>query len=126
MEQDNGDLHQDFQELQRQIGGKMKESVTGVAVGVGAGFGAAVGSAVPGIGTAVGAALGALAGAGYDGLVGLIDEGLADEIFTPIPITFTADNPWSVRTQPDVDSLKAQKVREHGADYDVVYDWHVV
>ncbi|WP_409471823.1 hypothetical protein [Streptomyces sp. HC307] len=126
VEQDNGDLQQDFQELHQQVGGKMKAAVVGVAAGVGAGIGAAVGSAVPGIGTAVGGALGALAGAGYDGLISVIDEGLQDEIFTPIPITLTVDSPWRIRTQPDVDSLKAQKVREHDADYDIVYDWHVV
>lgn len=122
VEEDNGDLRADFQELHRRVGDKIKAAASDVATGVGT----TVDSAVPGIGTAVGVALGALARAGYDGLIALIDDGLKDEIFTPIPITVTVDRPTGIRMQSDIDALKTQKVVEKGADYDIDYDWHVI
>ncbi|MEU3658017.1 hypothetical protein AB0E67_35835 [Streptomyces sp. NPDC032161] len=69
--------------------------------------------------------MGALAGLAYDGVVRAIDDGLADDVFTPIPVTLTVGNLSLLGQQPGVGTEQSLKVREHGADYDVIYDWNV-
>ncbi|MFE0959995.1 hypothetical protein [Streptomyces fungicidicus] len=126
VEHDNGDLQKAFEELEQRVGPQIKAAAVAAAVAAGTAVGAAVGSAVPGIGTAVGAAVGALAGLAYDGVVKAIDDGLADDVFTPIPVTLTVGNLSLLGQQPGVGTEQSLKVREHGADYDVIYDWNVV
>ena len=74
----------------------------------------------------MGAAIGALAGVAFDELIPEIQAGLADEIFTPIPITLTIAKPWRAVQQEGVNTELSKKIREYGADYDVLYDWHIV
>ncbi|MFB7621074.1 hypothetical protein, partial [Kitasatospora sp. NPDC056181] len=126
VEHDNGDLERAFNELHQQVGNEIKAAVVAAAVEAGASVGASVGSAIPGIGTLVGAAAGALAAVAYNELVSLIDEGLGDDVFLPIPITLTVENPSLVGEQPGVGIEQALKVQQHECDYDIFYDWHVV
>lgn len=126
VEQDHGQLAEDWEVLEARLGPVIKAAVVAAAVTEGTTIGAAVGSVVPGIGTAVGAAVGALAGAAYESVAKAIDDGLKDDIFTPIPVTCTVADPSRVAEQPDVGTEQSLKVREHGADYDVIYDWNIV
>ena len=126
VEHDNGDLAEAFDKLNAAVGDKVRVAiVTATTTAAGAAVGAVIGSSVPGVGTLVGAAVGALAGAAFDAIMPGIKNGLADEIFAPIPITLTLENPRLARPA-GVEVELLQKVREHGADYDIVYDWHVV
>jgi hypothetical protein len=127
VEHDNGNLTDDFDRLNSEIGGTVRDAVVRAAsAAAGALTGAAVGSVIPGLGTAVGLAIGALAGAAFDEVVVEIRAGLADEIFTPIPITLRISKPWLAARQQGVGVELSQKIREHGADYDLLYDWHIV
>lgn len=126
VEHDNGDLAKAFEELHEQVGDEIKAAVVTAAVEAGTAIGASVGSAVPGIGTLVGAAAGALAGLAYNGVVTAIDQGLSDDVFLPIPITLTVENPSLVGKQLGVGVEQSLKVRQHGCDYDIFYDWNVV
>jgi len=127
VEHDNGDLARDFDKLLAEVGSKIREAIVSAASAAsGALVGAAIGSVIPGIGTAVGAAIGGLAGTAFDELIPQIKAGLADDIFKPIPITLTIAKPWLAAQQAGVNTELSQKIREHGADYDVLYDWHIV
>ncbi|MFE0256163.1 peptidoglycan-binding protein [Streptomyces sp. NPDC059010] len=127
VEEDNGDLVDDFKKLEEMVGEKIKQAAQAAAASAAtAAVGAAVGSAVPGVGTAVGFAVGALAGLAYEGVIAAIIELLEDTIFTPVPVTLTAPDRMSIGTQPGVGSQQSLRVREHGADYEIFYDWNVI
>ncbi|WRZ87939.1 hypothetical protein OHB54_01960 [Streptomyces sp. NBC_01007] len=127
VEKDNGDLAEDFQKLEEQVGSQIEAAVeTAVASAAAEAVGAAIGSAVPGVGTVVGLAVGALAEAAWDGLVDLIHEGLADDIFTPVPVILTVPDRASIAGQAGVGSQQSLRIKEHGADYELFYDWNVV
>jgi hypothetical protein len=127
VEHDNGDLAEEFDKLNSEVGQTIKVAVqTVAATAAGAAVGAVVGSVIPGIGTAVGVAVGALAGVAYNALRDQISSGLADEIFAPIPITIEITKPWLAAVQTGANVKLAQKVVEHGAHYDIFYDWHTV
>ena len=98
--------------------------MTAVGVAAGAAAGAAVGSVIPGIGNAVGAAVGAISAAVYDTVIQEIQEGLANEIFQPRSLTLTVTDPATIGPHPDVDHEKKERIEEHGAIYELFYDWH--
>jgi len=127
IEHDNGDLAEGFKELHAEVGGTIQVAVVTAATTASAALaGAAIGSVIPGIGTAVGAAVGALAAVAYDEVIEKIKKGLADEVFKPIPITLTIPKPWLAAGQAGVNVELAQKLQEHDAHYDIIYDWHTV
>ncbi|MFB6837188.1 peptidoglycan-binding protein [Streptomyces sp. NPDC056361] len=127
VEQDHGDLAEDFQKLQDEFGSKIEKAVqTAAAAAAAQAVGAAIGSAVPGIGTLVGFTVGALVGAAWDALVDLIREGLEDDIFTPVPIILTVPDRASIAGQVGVGSQQSLRIKEHGGDYELFYDWNVV
>ncbi|MEV7417236.1 peptidoglycan-binding protein [Streptomyces sp. NPDC089919] len=127
VEHDNGDLAKAFEVLNEQVGQKIRTVVVSAASSAAASLaGAAVGSAIPGIGTVVGFAVGILAGAAYDGIITAIDEGLSDDVFVPVSLTLTAQNPLLIGTQSDLGVQKALDVKQHGGFYTIFYDWNMV
>lgn len=127
VEEDHGDLAEDFRKLDEEFGPQIEAAVQAAAASAAASaVGAAVGSAVPGLGTVVGFAVGALAGAAWDGLVELINDALGDEIFTPIPLTLIVPDRASIASQAGVGTQQSLRFQEHGADYELFYDWNVV
>ncbi|MEU6622633.1 peptidoglycan-binding protein [Streptomyces litmocidini] len=127
VEKDHGDLGEDFQKLQDEVGSKIETAVANAAASAAAeAVGAAIGSAVPGIGTLVGFTVGALVVTAWDGLVDLIREGLNDDIFTPVPVTLTVPDRASIAGQAGVGSQQSLRIKEHGGDYELFYDWNVV
>jgi hypothetical protein len=129
VEHDNADVAEAFNKLHSEVGDTIKEvAVKAASTAAAALAGAAIGSVIPGIGTAVGAAVGALAGAAYDTAIAEIEKGLANEVFKPIPITLEIQKPWlsAMKAQNNIDTVLTHKVVERGADYDIIYDWHIV
>ena len=126
IEHDDGELADGFHRLESEVGEEIKvAAVAAASAAAGAAAGAAIGSVIPGIGTAVGAAVGALAGVAYDEIISAIDEGLSDDVFTPIPITLTAQSAAQLQLV-GADADQVVPVREHGAFYEISYDWHLV
>ncbi|GAB3002682.1 hypothetical protein LWP59_12625 [Amycolatopsis acidiphila] len=127
IEEDSGDVKESFDKLEAAVGKEVKlAAVTAAGVAGGALAGAALGSVVPGIGTAVGAAVGAIAVGVYDDVVKAIKEGLDNEAFTPVPLTLTVADPAAITRQPGIGTPQKVQIQEHGARYEVEYDWHLV
>jgi len=122
VEEDNQALSETFSQIIDKVGGKVREKVVEAASNAGAALAqAVVGSAIPGIGPLVGAAVGGLAGDGYDFLVADIRAGLRNEVFTPIPLTFTAGD-----SHPHGVPEQSLHIQQFGAHYELGYDWHFV
>ena len=120
VEHDSQDVGEAFIVLKDKLGSTAREQITAAAISAGAVAGTAV---LPGIGTAVGAAAGALAGLAWDELILAIGRGLENESFSPRVLTLIYD---SERGQtPELDHPKTLRIEEHGAVYDVQYDWHI-
>lgn len=133
VEGDNASAREDFDKLHEEVGATVKTAVVTAAVGAsaaaGAAIGAAVGSVIPGLGTVVGAAvgtLGALSAAAYDAIVDGIRDGLANEVFTPRALTLTVADPARLAQQAETGRERTERFDEHGAVYDLVYDWQVI
>jgi hypothetical protein len=133
VEEDNENLAKAFDQLNAQVGAKVREEVVKAAIVAIEAAGKAIGNLIPGIGTAVGAALGALGPAGsalagevFDAIISAIRSGLGNDVFTPRILTLTVPDPTRIREQPDIDHAIKLRIEEHGAIYEVVYDWHVV
>ncbi|WP_129842234.1 hypothetical protein [Streptomyces sp. RFCAC02] len=124
VEHDNGNVAEAFRQLESQVGDKVKQQVITVASAAAAG--AVAGAPIPGIGPVVGAAVGALVAVAFDGIVTAIDQGLSDDVFQPIPVTLTVPGPAELMTHPDVGVQKSLKIAQHGGDWDLFYDWHVI
>jgi hypothetical protein len=129
VEEDNTDLADSFKELESAVGGTIKKAaVAAASTATGALAGAAIGSVIPGIGTAVGAAVGALAATVYDDLIGEIAKGLGNEVFKPIPVILKIDEQWPAALQKsnEINRIRTLRIEEHGATYEIDYDWHLV
>ncbi|GIG21104.1 hypothetical protein Cch01nite_18280 [Cellulomonas chitinilytica] len=121
VEQDNEGLADDFTHLIDKVGGKVREKVVEAATNAGDALATAVvGAAIPGIGPVVGAAVGGLAGDGYDALVAEIKAGLHNEVFTPVPITFSTGDHVLAGHEYSV------HIQQFGAHYELGYEWHYV
>jgi hypothetical protein len=123
VEEDNQSLSEAFARLEAKVGTEVRAAAVGVATGVGAAVGSAV---LPGLGTAVGAAVGAIAGFTYDTVIAEIKDGLENEAFHPLTQTLVIDDPASIRQHPNIDKVQTISIREHGAYYEIDYDWHLV
>ncbi|MFE2754870.1 glycine zipper domain-containing protein [Actinosynnema sp. NPDC059335] len=127
VEEDAGDVDESFTKLGSVVVDEVRSAAVSAAQkAAGALVGAVVGSAVPGVGTVVGAAVGALAGAVFDAIVDEIKAGLANDVFTPIPLTLTVPDPRLIRQHRDIGEVRTLTVRENGAHYEIDYDWHLV
>ncbi|MGW6908388.1 hypothetical protein [Streptomyces sp. NPDC054940] len=73
----------------------------------------------------IAAAIGDLAGSAFDALNNKVRSGLADESFTPIPITIVVDDPEHFARHPQVGRQLTQRVEQFGGVYEVLYEWHV-
>jgi hypothetical protein len=125
VEEDNESLAESFDQLHSAVGQTVRAAVvTAVSTATGAAAGAAVGSIIPGIGTAVGAAIGAISAAVYDTAIQEIKEGLGNEVFQPRSLTLTVTDPAMIGPHPDIDHEKKERIEEHGAIYELIYDWH--
>ena len=124
VQHENGELAPDFDRLEAHVGGKIRETVESAATAAGDLAGASFASMIPGIGTAVGAAVRALADGAYDGIIAEVGTGLEGEVFTPVPLVLTIDEPWLAPAAVGAD--RRQSIRGHGAHYELLYDWHVI
>ena len=68
-------------------------------------------------------AVGALAGAAYDGIIWAIKDGLGNDVFTPVPVQLTVDDPNLIRQHPGIGGSHTVDIREMGAWYTIEYDW---
>lgn len=124
VEHDDGDIAKAFRELEEKVGKTIKSAIEAAAVaGAGAIVGATIGTVIPGVGTAVGAAVGALVGVAYDEIIPVINNGLADDVFTPRPIEIVIADPGQVRQHPGIGKPQVLDVAEMGAHYSIEYDW---
>jgi hypothetical protein len=124
VEEDNQDLAETLTKLEQEVGQTVKKAAEAAATAAaGALVGAAIGSVFPGAGTAIGAAVGALAGAAYDGIIGAIKDGLGNDVFTPVPVQLTVDDPNLIRQHPGIGGSHTVDIREMGAWYTIEYDW---
>jgi hypothetical protein len=127
VEEDNEDLAEALTKLEQEVGETVKKAAEAAATSAaGALVGAAVGSVIPGVGTAVGAAVGALAGLAYDGIIKAIKDGLGNDIFSPVPIGLTVNNPNLIRQHPGIGGSHTVDIKEMGAWYTIEYDWFLV
>ena len=127
VEEDSADLASAFTKLYEMVGAEVRQAIVKAATSSGAALaGAVLGSAVPGIGTVVGPAVGGLAGSAFDALVNAVREGLANDVFTPIPLVLTIDNPFAAGAHPAVGREQTLTVAERGAKYEILHDWHIV
>jgi hypothetical protein len=128
VEEDNEQVGESFEQLEAQVGDTIKSEVERMATAAAASIaGAAIGSLLPGAGTAVGAAIGALGGAAYDLIIAEIQAGLDNEVFTPQTLMMQVPNAAALgRGLGDVGQPQLLSVNEHGASYDIEYDWHLV
>ncbi|MFF0434115.1 hypothetical protein ACFYU9_18030 [Streptomyces sp. NPDC004327] len=115
IEHDDGDLRSGFDTLYGAFGGQIRDAVVKAATTAGAVI----------TGAAVAGAIGALAGAAFDAVNEKIRSGLADESFTPIPITVGVDGPERFAGHPAMERPLTQKVEQFGGSYEILYDWHV-
>lgn len=115
VEHDNGDLREGFDALYAAFGDRIRSAVVTAAQ--------AAGTAVTG--PVVAAAIGALAGAVFDALNDMVRSGLADESFTPIPLTLQVDDPGHFARHPSVNSPLTLRVEQYGGVCEIVYDWHL-
>jgi hypothetical protein len=124
MEEDSEDLSTAFEKLQGEVGSEVKAAaITAAASATGTIIGSAV---IPGIGTAVGAAVGAIVGIVYDEVIAAIEDGFANQVFSPIPMKLTVEDPRKIRQHADIGHKRVLDIREHGAFYQLEYDWHLV
>jgi len=123
VEEDNESLSESFARLEAEVGAEVRVAAVGAATALGTALGTAV---LPGIGTAVGAAVGAIAGLTYDTAISEIRAGLGNEVFHPLTQVLTVPNPTAIRHHPDIDQVQTIRVLEHGAHYEIEYDWHLV
>jgi len=122
VEHDNQDLADTFNEFKGKVGNKVRDAVIAAATSGGAAVGTAV---LPGIGTAVGAAAGFLAGLAWDLVIPVIGEGLENEVFKPRILTLMMPEPRLNGNSPEIDRPQSIRVEEHGAVYDIYYDWYI-
>jgi hypothetical protein len=124
VEEDNESLGDSFNELK----GKVRDAITNAVKSAttdaikdmaGKGVGAAVGGAVGG---AFGFGAGFLAGLALDELLSAIGEGLANEVFSPRSRSVTILYPDRLPILGPPDWIE---VKEHGALYNIHYDWHI-
>ncbi|WP_223693994.1 LGFP repeat-containing protein [Leifsonia poae] len=124
VEVDNEDIAKVFNELESKVGSTVKNAaIQAASTAAGALAGAAIGSIVPGVGTAIGAAVGALAGAAYDTIIAAVRSGLANDVFTPIPLTVTVNSPDDLITPNGFTNQRELPVEQLGARYVIFYDW---
>ncbi|MEU1867851.1 hypothetical protein [Streptomyces gardneri] len=76
-------------------------------------------------GALISSAIGALAGAVFDAFNETVRSGLADESFTPIPLTLTVNDPDHFARHPFVGTQLIQRVEQFGGVYEILYDWNV-
>ncbi len=126
VEEDSAGLLESFAKLEVAVKDEISEAITATAVASGALVGAAVGSSVPVLGTLAGAAIGAIGAAVYDAVIEEIKEGLGNEAFTPITRSLTVADLTAIRRHPDIGRELSVRVNEHGADYEIFYDWNLV
>jgi hypothetical protein len=120
-------LAQSFDKLLAAAGDKVRSAVVqATTVAAAAAVGAAVGSVIPG-GTLVGGA-GDWCSCGHRlrRAHAHHQRRLADEVFTPINLQLTVPSPWDQHRQTGAEIQLTHSVREHGADYDIIYDWRFV
>ncbi|MER5208887.1 hypothetical protein ABT041_38285, partial [Streptomyces sp. NPDC002825] len=115
IEHDDGDLRNGFDTLYGAFGTQIRDAVVKAVSTTGAVI----------AGPLVAGAIGALAGDVFDAVNEKIRSGLADESFTPIPLTLHVDGPEQFARHASVERQLAQKVEQFGGSYEVLYDWHV-
>jgi len=122
VEKDNSSLSDSFNTVKAGVGNVVREAVVTAATSSGAAIGTII---LPGIGTAVGAAAGFLAGMAWDGVMSAIADGLANDVFTPRVLSLMLFGPVSHLLPDEIDQPQFLSIQEHGANYDIQYDWHV-
>ncbi|NEY34898.1 hypothetical protein GTU99_22320, partial [Streptomyces sp. PRKS01-65] len=124
VEEDNQDLADSFNRIEAEVGTTARAAVVKAAQGAGAVAGAALAGPVGAV--ALGFIAGEVAGPVYDAIVGEIKRGLGNEVFKPIPLSLTIKDPALAAAQPRVNAEQVERIRQHGADYGLFYDWHLV
>jgi len=126
VEHDNDDIAETFHVLNEKVGAMVKDAaVKGAASAAGSLIGGALGSAIPGIGSAVGAAIGAVVGSVFDEIISEIQQGLANEVFTPRTLIIEVQSPDQLGQHPGISTVQSIEINEKGARYTIEYDWNV-
>ncbi len=136
VEEDNESLADSFGELKDKVRDVVKGAIASavttaaqqwVSSAGGSAAGSAAGSAIGGaVGSAAGGIAGVLAGLALGELLNAIGEGLANEVFSPRTRSFWLPSPVTNWLPDDVDRPDWIEIKEHGALYRIVYDWHIV
>ncbi|MFD0153009.1 hypothetical protein ACFVID_26935 [Streptomyces sp. NPDC127132] len=115
IESDNGDLRDGFDALYAAFGKEIRSAIVSAVESAGRVI----------TGALISSAIGALAGAVFDAVNERIRSGLADESFTPIPLTLTVNDPDHFARHPLVGTQLTQRVEQFGGVYEILYDWNV-
>lgn len=124
VDKDNENLAESFRRIEEEVGKSARTAVVNAARAGGVAAGSALAGPVGA--AALGFLAGEIAGPVYDAIISEIYEGLRNEVFRPIPLTLTLNSLALASGQPGVNSEQVLRIREHGADYSLAYDWHLV
>jgi len=123
VEEDNAGINDTFKELKDKVKDAATDAIKSAAA---SSLGEAGASGVgPLVGAAVGAFAGYLAGLALDQLFAAIGEGLDNEVLSPKSLKFTLPHPIGNLMPDDVDRPDWFEIRERGAYYRILYDWHI-
>jgi hypothetical protein len=133
-EEDSEDVGETFDEFKTEIKDKLNEVVQSTAASLVNSAAATAGQASrPVVGAAIGGAIGAIPGAvagffatmGIEEIITSISEGLANEVFSPKALRLVLVHPISNMLPEEHDRPDWFEIKEHGALYRLVYDWHI-
>lgn len=134
VESDSEDIGETFSKFKNDIRDKLDEVVKSAAASVVNSAGPSAGNvAAPVLGSAIGGAIGAIPGAvaGFVATLALeeifsaISEGLSNEVYSPRNLRLVLVRPISNLLPEEHDRPDWIEIKEHGALYRIVYDWHI-